>query len=140
MKAYADTSVLLPLFVPDALSAKADALLNLSETFLIVSDFTVAEFMSALSRKVRMREVSAASAGRLAANFDAWLSGLPERVTLQPEDVATATAYLRRFDLTLRTPDALHVALAHRHRATLATLDVRLAADAGRLGISTLVS
>lgn len=138
MNAYADTSVRLPLFVPDALSAKADALLSSGE--LIVSDFTVAEFTSALSRKVRMRDISASAAGRLAANFDAWLAGTPQRVTLRPEDVTTATAYLRRFHLTLRTPDALHVAVAHRLGTTLATLDARLAADAGRLGIPVLVS
>ena len=44
--------------------------------------------------------------------------------------------YVRRFDLALRAPDALHLAIARRLDATLVTLDRRLAAAAGELGIA----
>jgi len=36
-------------------------------------------------------------------------------------DVAAAAAFLRRLDLTLRTPDAPHIAIAQRIRAELLT-------------------
>ncbi len=44
--------------------------------------------------------------------------------------------YVRRFDLALRAPDALHLAIARRLDATLVTLDRRRAAAAGELGIA----
>ena len=54
-------------------------------------------------------------------------------------DVRLADAYVRRFDLGLRTPDALHLAIAHRLDATLLTLDRRLATAARELGVAVEV-
>ena len=51
-------------------------------------------------------------------------------------DVRLADAYVRRFDLGLRTPDALHLAIARRLDATLVTLDPRLAIAARELGVA----
>ena len=47
-----------------------------------------------------------------------------------------AYIYVRRFDLALRAPDALHLAVARRLDATLVTLDRRLTAAARELGIA----
>ncbi len=43
--------------------------------------------------------------------------------------------FIRRFDLALRTPDALHIAAAGRLSAKLATFDVKMAAAATALGL-----
>jgi hypothetical protein len=43
-------------------------------------------------------------------------------------------AALRRLDLTLRTPDALNIAIAQRVGATLATFDAKMADAARALG------
>ena len=43
-------------------------------------------------------------------------------------------AFLRRLDLTLRTPDALHIAIAQRLAAELMTFDQKMAASARALG------
>ena len=43
-----------------------------------------------------------------------------------------------RLDLGLRTPDALHIAVAHRIRAPLATFDAKLIRDARKLGLTVL--
>src|SRR5438270_314844 len=64
--------------------------------------------------------------------------------TSAPADVHAADrrlayAYVRRFDLALRAPDALHLAIAHRLNATLVTLDGRLERAAGQLGIAVEV-
>ena len=45
-----------------------------------------------------------------------------------------AEGFLRRLDLTLRTPDAVHVALARRIGASLASFDKKMAASARALG------
>ena len=57
-------------------------------------------------------------------------------VDIAATDARLAYIYVRRFDLGLRAPDALHLAIARRLDATLVTLDRRLAAAAGELGIA----
>jgi predicted nucleic acid-binding protein len=42
---------------------------------------------------------------------------------------------LRRLDLTLRTPDALNIAIAQRAGAAMATFDARMAEAAQALGL-----
>ncbi len=51
-------------------------------------------------------------------------------------DVKRADAVMRRLDLTLRTPDALHIAIAERIGATMATFDDKMAAAARILGLA----
>ena len=46
-----------------------------------------------------------------------------------------ADAYVRRFDLALRAPDALHLAVVQRLDLSLITLDRRLATAARELGV-----
>jgi predicted nucleic acid-binding protein len=57
-------------------------------------------------------------------------------VEIAPGDVAAAQAYLRRLDLTLLTPDAIHIAIAGRISATLVTFDRAMAASARVLGVA----
>jgi uncharacterized protein len=48
--------------------------------------------------------------------------------------IAVATTFLRRLDLPLKTPDAIHIAIAQRLGATLVTFDRQMAASARALG------
>jgi hypothetical protein len=57
-------------------------------------------------------------------------------VDIQASDARLAYIYVRRFDLRLRAPDALHLAIARRLDVPLVTLDRRLAAAARELGIA----
>jgi len=57
-------------------------------------------------------------------------------VDIQPADARLAYAYVRRFDLMLRTPDALHLAIAARFDASIVTLDRRMERAARELGIT----
>jgi hypothetical protein len=70
------------------------------------------------------------------ADFDAWRTAMTSRVDIQASDVRLAYIYVRRFDLQLRAPDALHVAVARRLDAGLVTLDRRMATAAWELGVS----
>jgi predicted nucleic acid-binding protein len=133
-KLYLDASVLVALILNEPLSARADALLRNSGPVVLVSDFAAAEFASALGRRVRTGQMTAVT-GRLAfANMDAWAARTTQRIETTSADVTVAEAFLRRLDLTLRTPDALNIALAQRESAALAAFDAKMATAARTLG------
>ncbi len=100
----------------------------------MVSDLASAEFASAIARRVRTRETTLAEARTDLSDFDLWVTRSAQRVEIAATDVALATTFLRRLDLPLRTPDAIHIAIAQRLGATLVTFDRRMAASAGALG------
>jgi uncharacterized protein len=123
----------------DALTARADALLRSRTPSLLISDFAAAEFASALGRRMRVGEqLTAAEARTTFATFDAWVARAAQRVEAAPADMLTAEAFLRRPDLTLRTPDALNIAIARRMDATLASFDDRMADCARALGLGVI--
>ena len=74
------------------------------------------------------------------ANFDAWATRACEYIDTTPADMRRAEGIMRRLDLTLRTPDAIHVAIALRVGATLGTLDAKMASDARHLGVEVVGS
>ncbi len=139
MSAYLDASVLLPRLVEEPGSAAVDDYLSRSQHKLLISDFAAAEVASALSRLVRMRQLSAADASACLSDFEVWRAATSSPVDVHAPDVRLAYAYVRRFELRLRAPDTLHLAIAHRLDATLVTLDRRLERAAKQLGIAVEV-
>lgn len=67
--------------------------------------------------------------------FDLWANQTISRAEVTSIDIALATIYLRRLDLTLLTPDGLHIAMAHRLGASLVTFDRRMITAARILGV-----
>jgi len=134
---YADTSVLVAIIAPDALNARARSYVDGARPSLLISDFAAAEFASALARRVRTRELTADQAGDAFAAFDAWAAFRGSRLGTTTADVARAETFIRRLDLNLRMPDAVHIAIAQRHGAILATFDARMADAAQTLGLET---
>ena len=134
MSVYLDASVLVSLFAIDTLSARADAVLRTRSSVLIVSDFAAAEFASAMARRVRMQINTAEEARAAFSTFDAWIAGTVMSALITSADVTVAAAFLRRLDLTLRTQDALHIAITQRLAAELLTFDGQMASAARALG------
>ena len=83
-----------------------------------------------------MTLLTKADASARLADFDAWRAAMSLPVDIGATDARLAYIYARRFDLRLRAPDALHLAIARRLDATLVTLDRRLATAARELGIA----
>jgi predicted nucleic acid-binding protein len=131
---YLDASVLVPLFVEDVFTARADAFLRQLSEPVIVSDFAAAEFASSVARKVRMRRLESSDAQAAFAAFDGWTADGVSRAETGAADLALATSFLRRLDLTLRAPDAINIALAVRLTAPLVTFDAAMKEAAERLG------
>src|SRR4051812_34775057 len=105
---------------------------------LLVSDFAGAEFASAIARLVRMGDVTADGARDTFAEFDAWTSRETEGAQTTTVDIGSAAAFIRRLDLTLRAPDAIHIAIAQRLGVDLFTFDKKLAASARTLGTTVV--
>ncbi len=134
MRVYLDASVLVALLTNDPLTARADAFLRAGPPVLVLSDFAAAEFASALARRVRSGEIAVEDARAAFATLDTWAARTTQRVETTAADVKAAEAALRRLDLTLRTPDALNIAIAQRVDAVLATFDGKMASSARTLG------
>jgi uncharacterized protein len=134
---YLDASFMLPILVKEPASAVVDSFLSTAREKPWVSDFAAAEVASALSRLVRIGRLQAADGTACLFDFDVWRGAMTVSAEIHAVDVRLADAYVRRFDLGLRTPDALHLAIARRLDATLVTLDRRLATAARELGVAS---
>jgi uncharacterized protein len=139
LSAYLDTSVLLPTLIAEPATEAVYDCLGACEQELLISDFAAAEVASALSRLIRMAMLTDADASARLADFDAWRAVMSMPVDIGPSDARLASIYVRRFDLGLRAPDALHLAITRRLAATLITLDRRLATAAREMGIAVKV-
>lgn len=131
---YLDASVIVPLFMRDALTDRARQYLRNARPALLVSDLGAAEFSSAVARKVRMGELSTDEAQAAFSTFDIWIASETGRAQISPDDAPMAERFIRRLDLTLRAPDAMHIAMALRLGATLATFDKAMEDSARALG------
>jgi predicted nucleic acid-binding protein len=132
---YLDASVLVALFTIDHFTARAKSFLTTHSPMLVVSDFAVAEFASAVSRRVRTKDLTADEARIAFASFDSWRARATQHVDATTPDIAAAASVLRRLDLNLRTPDAINIGIADRIGAALATFDERMAMAARALGV-----
>ena len=135
MLTYLDASVVAPLLFKEPKSDHAVALVLSLEDRVVMSDFASAEVSSAISRRFRMGLDSYARADELLSALDQFRSGLQFCEAMDTEDVRSAERLVRAFELKLRAPDAIHLAVCLRHNYRLATLDNNLAFAARALGV-----
>lgn len=136
MIVYLDASVIVALLTQDLFTDRAKAFLGLGSPALIISDYAAAEFASVIARRVRTQALTIAEARTAFSNLDVWSARAAQRVETIAADIAAAAGFIRRLDLTLRTPDAVNIAIAQRTGAILATFDIRMAESAGALGLA----
>jgi len=132
---YVDTSVLAAYYCPEPLSPLAERTIR-SLSSPAISELTLVEFTSAVSRKVRDKTLSREDGSRVLVQFEAHIEGgyyvvLPVRT----RDYRIAKSWLGQLRGTLRTLDALHLAVAEAAAASTLTADRRLAAEAQALGL-----
>jgi hypothetical protein len=132
LSSYLDPSVLLPTLIAEPATEAVYDYLSADSRQLLISDFAAAEVASAL---VRLALLTDADASARLADLDAWRAAMSSPVDIAASDARLACIYARRFDLGLRAPDALHLAIARRLDATLVTLDRRLTTAAHELGV-----
>lgn len=116
--------MLVAAFTEDAHSSQAEAWLDRDVPFL-VSDWAAAEFSAAIRTKVRRGYLRVELVPEIEAIFDSWTRDQGGRHSVQPGDHLSARLLVVRHD-GLRAPDALHLAIALRLNAAIATFDRRL--------------
>jgi len=135
LSVYLDASVILPVLIEEPASTLVDRFIEDLQDQPIISEFAAAEVASALSRLVRTRLLEPQDATQRLADLDTWRATTQD-LDLKAADVRLAHVFVRRFDLMLRAPDALHAAACRRGDHLLVTLDRRLALAAAELGVA----
>lgn len=133
---YLDGSAIFPMLVREPGTIAIDAFLRAHKEELLISEFASAEVASVVSRLVRTSVLTTEQGRETLNDFDLWRGGNTQAVDVQSADVRSAATIVRRFELMLRAPDALHLAVAQRLSARLVTMDRRLATAANDLGVA----
>lgn len=139
MRIYLDTSALLPYYRSEPRSDAVEAFLRARREPVDISDLTLVEVASALSRWVRHGELSEAQALTIERALDADVeAGRLAVNALTRGHTRLAQRWLLGRQVRLRTLDALHLACAASLDAQIVTLDHELEREAAALGIETL--
>jgi predicted nucleic acid-binding protein len=131
---YFDTSFLAPLVIPEATSDKIAAFVRrLPAEEFTVSHWTRVEFSSLIAREVRMGGLDLQAATRADARFEAMVQESFSVLLPNADDFALAKRYLTRFETRLRAGDALHLAVANNHRASVIYSLDKILLEAGKI-------
>lgn len=133
---YLDSSVVVAYYVPESKSKRVQALYERLTTPMI-SELVELELIAGLSLRIRTGDVDRAQGEEVMTLFDEHLSaGLYSRLHLCAEHYRWARDAISRFDLPLKSPDALHLAAAQRGGLRLVTADRQLARNAASLDVA----
>jgi hypothetical protein len=131
---YLDTSVVVSVFLPDVHSGRVLAWLGGLSDGPALSTWTVTEFSSAAAGQERVKQIAPDQRLLAEQHFDAWLLTVEQTPVLRA-DFELARDLIRRGRTRLGAPDALHLAVARRLGARLASLDAVMADAARDLGL-----
>lgn len=134
---YLDTSVIVAALVNESASERASAFLweAANTSRLVVSDWTLTEFASAIALKVRTGQLSSDYQPEIEQVFDALVSETFELLTIERRHFLLAAKLASQRAVNLRAGDALHLAISEEVRAELVTLDRRMAEAGAALEI-----
>jgi predicted nucleic acid-binding protein len=135
LSVYLDASVLVSLFIRDEMTDRARSALLLQSGPITVSDWTLAESASAISRAVRTGVLDREAARQGITAIDLWITRAADRVEIYSSDIREAEIIIRSFQTNLKAPDALHIVVARRSDLTLLTFDAAMAREAEALGV-----
>ena len=127
---YLDTAVVLSLFVRDPMSESIGKWIASRRQPLAFSDWGLTECASALGIRLRRGELDTDSAARAFHAIMAFANESCEVIACGGHHQKEAQRLLTRFDLSLRSGDALHLAICQHAQATLVTTDKQLLAAA----------
>ncbi|MES2018733.1 MAG: type II toxin-antitoxin system VapC family toxin [Pseudomonadota bacterium] len=136
---YLDTSVLLAFLIPEAGSSAAEALMTSNGEPLVISSWSEVELMSALGIKLRTKQMTEREALIATNAYTRLVLPCLRRLQVDDADHRKAVDLLKGWRTSLRAGDALHLAIAETHRATIFTFDQGMAKAGAALGIAVLL-
>jgi predicted nucleic acid-binding protein len=133
---YVDTSVLVAYYCPEPLSEKAEDFL-MTHMQPTISVLTEVELFSALSKKVRTRELKRKDAQRVIARFLSDVeNGYYTYLPVEASYYRLARDWIGMFSLPVRTLDALHLAVSSSEGLEIVTTDPGLFKSAKALSLN----
>ncbi|MBL0700515.1 MAG: type II toxin-antitoxin system VapC family toxin [Desulfosarcina sp.] len=133
---YLDTSALLPYYREGKTSPAIQSFLSSLRVSVVISDLTGLEFASALSRWIRMKEITEVHAGLVESAFAEDIrSGLFRRLSITTKHYRQAQKWISSRKTALCTLDALHLACCFGAGMKMVTCDEVLAFSADVLGM-----
>lgn len=135
---YLDTSILAAYYCPEPLSEKVEKII-ISARRPCISSLNEVELASAISRKIREKNLSREDGNKIFNQFQTHLKeSLYRLITVEDRHYQTAKNWILQFAVPLKTLDALHIAIAAENDLTLLATDRQLIISAKHFGINVV--